>query len=463
MLIIISDLHFSDGTAGDHNVRAKAFTQVFMRNIISNIKSNPTGRVTLLLLGDIFELARSTKWFENADGTRFDMEDRPWGATGRADVTKYESLPKATQSGRPSATETKLLEILGRFPDSGQRGDVAKGSILEVNWNALEFFRTFPHLVAQGADIDIPVEVVYLPGNHDRMANLYPSVCREVKRILGLPGDDNWFDHEYYDEEFHVFARHGHEHDPFNYSRVGSMNRTSHMQLCIGDILATEFAVRLPWEVKSQSGLKPRTRAKLVKQLEDLDNLRPLNSAMEWLYYKVREENTKVAQKALDRAFDNVAREILSVEFFRTWESSDTRLDDLARAATHPWLRWLTGEILTKLDTGLLLSFFNSRSDFGDSGLENGAFQEARYGKPEAKYVVYGHTHEPTQKPLDVRSHREVMYLNAGTWRSRIVQTSKFDRTPDYISLKQMSYILFSSDGGKPRMDMWMGTRKEEE
>ncbi|MDH5510894.1 MAG: hypothetical protein OEZ32_11145 [Nitrospinota bacterium] len=461
MLIIISDLHFSDGSAGDHNVRAKAFTQVFLRDIISVVKNDPPRKVTLLLLGDIFELARSTKWFENPDGTSFEMEDRPWGATGRADVAKYESLPKATESGRPSATEIKLLEILGRFPESGQRGDVNKGSILEVNWDALEFFRAFPSLVTQGADIDIPVEVVYIPGNHDRMANLYPSLCREVKRILGLPCDDEWFDHEYHNEEFHVFARHGHEHDPFNCSRVGSMNRTSHVQLCIGDILATEFAVRLPWEVKNQNGLNKNTKERLVKQLEDLDNLRPLNSAMEWLYYKVREENTKVAQKSLDRAFDKVAKEILSVEFFRTWESPDTRLDDLARAATHPWLRWLSREILTKLDTGTLLGFFNSRSDFGDSGLENGAFHEARYSKPEVKYMVYGHTHEPMQKPLDVRNYREVMYLNSGTWRNRIIQTSKFDRTPDYISLKQMSYILFSKDGGKPRMDMWMGTRKE--
>ncbi len=36
MLVVISDLHFVDGTSGNHNLPSKAFEQVFLSSIVAH-------------------------------------------------------------------------------------------------------------------------------------------------------------------------------------------------------------------------------------------------------------------------------------------------------------------------------------------------------------------------------------------------------------------------------------------
>ncbi|MBK8984956.1 MAG: hypothetical protein IPM39_02565 [Chloroflexi bacterium] len=127
MLVVISDLHFVDATAGDHNLPAKAFEQVFISKIISLARKNKATEMKLLLLGDIPDLIRSEQWFEEAP------EDRPWGANALRDI------PNPRLGSR---TERRCLDILGRFPDSDRRADVPKNSILYQNWATFEFSAT---------------------------------------------------------------------------------------------------------------------------------------------------------------------------------------------------------------------------------------------------------------------------------------------------------------------------------
>ena len=80
MLIVISDLHFVDETAGKHNLPPRAFTNVFLSNVLNLARSKGATEIKLLLLGDIPDLIRSHQWFLEAP------ENRPWGANGLADV-----------------------------------------------------------------------------------------------------------------------------------------------------------------------------------------------------------------------------------------------------------------------------------------------------------------------------------------------------------------------------------------
>jgi hypothetical protein len=55
MLIVISDIHFSDGTAGEHNLPFGAFESVFLSDIGSLAKDKHAKEIKLLLLGDVVD------------------------------------------------------------------------------------------------------------------------------------------------------------------------------------------------------------------------------------------------------------------------------------------------------------------------------------------------------------------------------------------------------------------------
>lgn len=78
MLVIISDLHFADGTAGEHNVPVDAF-HIFFENLKSAAerlkkKRREAKEIKIVFLGDIFDLLRTEEWFEPLP-----EDERPWG------------------------------------------------------------------------------------------------------------------------------------------------------------------------------------------------------------------------------------------------------------------------------------------------------------------------------------------------------------------------------------------------
>ncbi|MCG6917125.1 MAG: hypothetical protein LJE89_06215, partial [Deltaproteobacteria bacterium] len=77
MLIFISDLHFVDGTAGEHNVPADAF-KVFFEDIAGTVDwliqdGRKIQEIKLVFLGDTFDLLRTETWFD------YPENERPWG------------------------------------------------------------------------------------------------------------------------------------------------------------------------------------------------------------------------------------------------------------------------------------------------------------------------------------------------------------------------------------------------
>lgn len=472
MLIVISDLHFSDGTAGEHNLPYGAFEDVFLSDVASLAESKKVKKITLLLLGDIVDLIRSEKWFT------LDIKDRPWGSDGLGDV----QAPR-----KNGATELKCLEILGQVKDKDLSNDTPPASlgvdtILKKNWRTFKLFRDFKAHIKKWIKKDIPVEVVYIPGNHDRMCNLYPSLRDGLKKILGLTvnvdrtaeGDPWRFRYEFRDEEYGVFARHGHQYDIWNYADTDDLTYGGHLKVPVGDVLTTEFAVKIPWKLASLKKDYPLISDQLIDNVKEIDNIRPLSSVMEWIYYRIKKEDSGQIRKALDRTFKEIIEELLDIELIQKWRSPKTHLDEVLRAASSPWLSWVSKGLIDRLDTENLLPILIGRAEGPvppeKDELAVAAYRERVWRENKAfQFILYGHTHNPLQLPLDGEDDHETVYINTGTWRNRIIKTVSLDSVPDFIGFKQMTYsIFYSKDEDKANkkpdtvsFDVWTGLKKK--
>ncbi len=471
MLVVISDLHFVDATAGNHNLPAKAFEQVFMSSIVSLAKKNKATEVKLLLLGDIPDLIRTEQWFAEAP------EDRPWGANGLRDIP----TPRLG-----SRTEKRCLDILGRFPDSGRRADVPENTILYQNWDTFEFFRNFPALIRKELGRDLPVEVIYIVGNHDRLVNLYPSLRDELRQQLGLTVNRNtvdvldgmewWYRYDFIDKSYGVFARHGHQYDVYNYNGSAAYTRADHLETPIGDVIAAEFAVNLPLTLRLLQPEYPSVSDDLVTAMQDIDNVRPLGRMMEWFYTKMRDVEDDQILAALDKTLDTVVNHLFDLDFVKHWQNPNTHIDELIRAFSRTPFNEVIEMITRVTDASRLLPLLLPAIDrrMHEGGLDDhtrGAYYELEWRQPESetRYVLYGHTHMPVIRPLDVIDGRDVLYLNTGTWRGRFFRTIALDKTADFINQKQLTYLVFyninedkkDKELGTIGFESWTGNQKK--
>ncbi len=178
MLVVISDLHFIDSTAGRHNINPEWFENVFLNFIPELADRKQAKELKVLLMGDIVDLIRTEKWLDDD----FDLEDRPWGENGRSDIERA----LAGEQVRGSETEKRCLEILGEPADLEGTDDPPKQTIFARNRDTFGLFkeRLAARVREKMKDDAFKVELTYLPGNHDRLCNLYPEVRNRIKDAL---------------------------------------------------------------------------------------------------------------------------------------------------------------------------------------------------------------------------------------------------------------------------------------
>jgi hypothetical protein len=81
----------------------------------------------------------------------------------------------------------------------------------------------------------------------------------------------------------------------------------------------------------------------------------------------------------------------------------------------------------------------NATSEGGIADLQQAA---KTAGGP--RYCVYGHTHAFAHEPVGLHADaKELVYLNSGTWRPRVLQTR--DQL-SFITVKEMTYLAFFSE-----------------
>lgn len=445
MLVIVSDLHLSDGTIGT-TLPSGAF-RIFAERIRELAVSaswrrdgsyRPIDRIDVLLLGDVLDAIRSTQWSTG--------DVRPWG-----DSSSPEFLERVTRITTDALDNNeRSLAVL--------RGLAAAGGVCVPP--ALRTGR--PAVEAEGEPV--PLHIHYMVGNHDWFYHLPSSTFDPLRgkiiERMGLASTPSQpFAHDMTENEellsvmrrHKVTARHGDLHDPFNFD--GDRDASS-----LGDMIVIELINRFAAEVESESAgdLPIATLA----GLREIDNVRPLLLIPVWIDGLLeRTCSFPSLRKGVKRVWDQLAEEFLSHEFVRdrdTWSPFDL-VDGLQN----------TLKFSKRLSIGWASSIMNwANSIRGGSGKSyyHHALAEQDFRNRRSKSIVYGHTHVAESVSLDAsyaegRVHNQE-YFNSGTWRRIHRPTELAPSEHEFIAHDVMTYLVFfQADERKGRpYETWSGT-----
>jgi UDP-2,3-diacylglucosamine pyrophosphatase LpxH len=471
MLVVISDLHFQEvlsdlqGFNGEpiahfeRNLPARAFQKCIAR-LAEQAENDGAQRLDFVLAGDVFELHRTSLWFQG---------------DGFAKVNPFVS-PKDVGE----ALETKLLNILEKInADSNVR-------------DTLEIFRNLSNgKYMKGAKlVDFPVakgvQLHYIPGNHDRLANSTPGVRSKVRELLGLQGGDAPFPHTVPCDDPSVLVRHGHEYDHLNFSVDLSgkaipliLPDNAYDDPTFGDYVTIAIGSRIPYlfrkrfhkELVEAAEKKDATSipSLIYHRLLEFDDLRPQSAALDFL---INLPQGKLTDRQIRKYLDPIAAEILNDirdnDYFNKWikklDKTGPDRFDLAEIATSIPFWDIFSPVLTFRLLGNLLKWVAPKSN----PPELSAAREEVIQKRKSRFVVAGHTHTPQFSLIDGEDEAEYYYINTGTWRNRILSNpsqSAFGR------LKSLTYVvIYGSEedqnglGGmikRESVDYWDGLTKK--
>lgn len=408
MLVVLSDLHFTEAQSTrlgertfNQNLPAETY-QAYLQEVNQIALANGVDKVDIVLAGDIFEVSRSAIWLQGPERPYLDI----------ADIT-----PK-------SETEKIILDILGV---TGREEKVRQ---------TLSIFRSLDDL------FDVPVQLHYILGNHDRLVNATPATRGKARELLGLDGGELSLAHHFifHDDSGQPFClvRHGHEYDPMNFSvDVHELNliptefpEAVYGKAPLGDIITVELGSALPAYFLEEYGeeqilANPNLTA-LYERLMAFDDVRPTTAQLSYLFYTpgVRKRETwAILQPCFQRAINALSDNDLFLEKIRTASSikKSQRLIltgimslDLLSAGI-PY--WMVKRLMKMVSKKIKL---RSQTKW--------AKREALIQDPltGCKCVISGHTHFPEVSLMSAKKGDERYYINTGTWRDMVPATKKF-------------------------------------
>ncbi len=432
MLVFLSDLHFTDGSAGKHNVSVGAF-QVFFEDLAGlcawlKRKGRPVKEIKLVFLGDVFDLLRTEQWFE------VPLQERPWGKD-------------------EAATERHAHRIFDALIAENQ-----------------PIFDLLAQELAPRFGLPVEPERIYVPGNHDRLCQKYPSLRVKVRKTLGMEPSEEPFKPYFKDASYGVFARHGHEFDKFNYEGGISYTLEDYLRTPIGDPITTELVAKIPWKVMQHKVVKAlplEQQQALKRNLQNIENVRPLSATIAWLLYQVK-QNLRL-KEAIEESVDQVVEEFNALPYVKQWYRHHDKWTDFWDEADKIQAVLFLLEKFRLFSLERLLPLYQKvQKVFEKDELAQAAQGEFLHLAPEFRYVVYGHTHEPKNVALRVIhapeqecADQELVYLNTGTWRIRY---HKCLEGLDFIGWKNMTYVVFylPEERGTtfPTFSTWTGALK---
>ena len=314
MLVIFSDIHLTDESTSV-NVHPKAFSEVLFPEIKLNAGSKNPTEINLILLGDIFDLVRTDYWL---DKNLCDENDRPWNG----------DLDPATGMNSAVIVEEHYNKVCKRIFDT----ESGKAFIKMLN-------------DVKGLT-DKPVKVTYVVGNHDRAFNNFTSLQDIFKDALGIERDKILFLNEFSDEKYTVLCRHGQEYDEDNYGY--ELYKSMNNEKIISQFDPKIYKVQSIGEAVTcelMSGIIKRLKDKytnddpFVTKMKDVNNVRPMTSAILWMYWmssgletggKGKEsQKNKGYQKSLLKAFRDSLHALLGTKLKDEWDNIKTTEFDL--------------------------------------------------------------------------------------------------------------------------------------
>ena len=456
MLVIISDLHLTDGTSGE-TITAGAF-RVFRANLRDMAYDaswradgtyRPIEEIHLVLLGDILDLIRSTQWPARKTDPGY---VRPWDdPQSPLFVGKVGAINDAILEH--NAESMSILRGLGdertiTIPPATQDRKPA-----HVPWE--------PDAPER---LPVKVHLHYLVGNHDWFLHLpgdaYDQIRQKVIRSLGLSNPPRGpFPHDPQEYEtirsiygqHKVFARHGDIFDPFNYE--GDRNASS-----LGDAIVVDLVNRFSTEVNRDLGNSLPENC--IAGLKEIDNVRPMLLIPVWIDGLLRRTCSDVTQmKKVKEVWDSLVDDFLRLDFVRMRDSALNPFDSVDKLE---WALKFSRGVSFELISRVVL-WVKEKMKGTDSFYPH-ALAEREFKDRTAQYIVYGHTHHYEVRPLSVsnmggKSFNQV-YLNSGTWRQVHDQAMADPSLQEFVGYKVMTYLAFFKDderGGRS-LEAWSGT-----
>ena len=443
MLVIISDLHLTDGTSGS-TISPGAFRLLTERLADLALSASfrrdghyaPIERIDLVLLGDVLDVIRSTQWLAGAV--------RPWDdpkSPGLFDKFSKITADILRHNDAALAEFRQLAERGITLPNSLNNGSPATGNSQAI-----------------------PVRIHYMVGNHDWPLHLpgenYNQLRRTVTARMGLANyAEAPFPHEIWESNelvqvmrrHKVYARHGDVFDPFNFE--GDRDTSS-----LGDVIVIELLNRFGVQVEQQLGQD--LPASALAGLREIDNIRPMLLVPVWIDGLLDRSCPQPAiRKEVKRIWDSLADDFLEHSYVQqrdSWSPVDV-VDGLQKALKFSrrlsvgWASWIA------------LFYAQLRGNDSQSFYRH-ALTEQDFRNRRARHIVYGHTHTAEVVPLDASFADGYVlhqtYFNTGTWR-RVYNQTQFDASEhEFIAADTMSYLAFFQDderSGRP-YETWTGS-----
>ncbi len=466
MLVIISDLHLTDGTSGEiidekafrifrHRISDMAYDASWRMGADKADKANciykPIERIDILLLGDIIDMIRSEQWNKREEA------DMPW-TQNRSDAF-FANLADIAEG--VLANNKKSFSILKDLANGGIRIPASVVPLPEE-----EKVEKKIGSVASDAKVSPEVKIHYMVGNHDwflyiddarmnairnriidelGLANpkdkpfpFFPSECPE---LLGIQSDH------------HVYALHGDVFDKTNYPVTGRDGSS------VGDVVVLKLLNEIPKQIEAEM-TKPDQVGSIkdidafVKELHEIDNLRPYTLAPQWISMVIEKYalNVKLINDSIRGALRQLIRDFTENPL----------------VSPH-WLTVIKMEMagillkanLTIEDLSSVIHFFSQDEDNFESYRKYAEKLSLDGPGKDKSFYVMGHTHYPEIVPMSSFTMNEKefssIYMNTGTWRT-LHKKGIYDDS--FISYKTMTIAGFFK--GDERMghsfEYWTGS-----
>ncbi|MGH9397182.1 MAG: hypothetical protein ACRD18_10080 [Terriglobia bacterium] len=459
MLVIISDIHLTDGSAGEtvHQGTLRVFRER-LRGLAYAASWRPDGTyrpietLTIVLLGDIIDVLRSSQWLRSGDGQVETV--RPW------------SDPQ----------DPRYVRKIGAITDAILKRNATFFSLMrEMHSTSIA---TVPRAtrdgrpaVARGVEQEygrasVRVRIHYMVGNHDWYFHLpytpYNGIRRKLIGALGLENDATQpFPHDPGEpaaatirevfEQHHVFARHGDIFDPFNYE--GDRDASS-----LGDAIVIDLVTRFVSEVQAQ--LSKSLPLRFLGGLNDIDNVRPLLMAPVWLGGMLRKTCPDLrVHREVQQVWNEVTDCFLRLPFVR--DHLKTQRCCVPAEKLRLVLRMSKRALLP--GSSRLLRWLGARTVTQKQSYCRYALREKAFRRRQARYIVYGHIHRHEMVPLDSTPATDdsgtQIYFNSGTWRP-VYELARFQPGREsFAGYNTMTYLAFFKDDERSgrAFESWSG------
>ncbi|HEX6590746.1 MAG TPA: hypothetical protein VF050_01975 [Moraxellaceae bacterium] len=438
MLVIISDLHLTDGSTCE-TINAGAFRQ-FVHTLSSQAESacwrrkpgqrqgvfEPLDRIDVVLLGDILDVMRSEHWLHTAV--------RPWDDA----IHLVDDVSTITR------------RILARNDDAFSALRNLNGRLPVVASHTQETF-------------NIPVHFHYMVGNHDWFYHLrgagWDRLRGEIKSAMALENNSlRPFAHTLEEDpviaaicrDHRLHLQHGDIFDEVNFQKSKGRDAAS-----LGDAIVIEILNGFPDRVRRELDLPDDHPLYLA--FKEADNIRPLISLPNYFALASHHFGTRTQQQKLMELWEDGCGPLLDLRFVHELDKP-WKLDTVdALQAMFTLQRTLPFGMQSQI--AKMVEKFSRPETYRKE-----AAAEAKLKKLEADYVVYGHTHHAEMVPLAVREREqerhEQIYINTGTWRRVHEQTQTLANGFPFVHYHVMTHAIFYKDDERfgRRHEMWQGS-----